>query len=145
MRVHDLRPAKGAKHRVKRVGRGESSGRGKTSGRGTKGTKARGSMRPGFEGGQNPLQRRLPKLGGFRPRDRVEYAVVNIARIGAAFEAGATVDPSTLRSAGLVRKRGPVKVLAQGEITKALTVRANAFSAQAAEKIRAAGGTTEVI
>lgn len=146
MKLHDLRPAKGAKHRVKRVGRGESSGRGKTSGRGNKGSHARGEIPPGFEGGQMPIQRRLPKWGGFTPRNRVEYAVVNLARLDQTFEAGAVVDPEGLRALGIVRKRDvPVKVLAQGELTKKLTVRANAFSAQAIEKITRAGGAAEVV
>lgn len=144
MRLHDLKPARGAKHRTKRVGRGESSGRGKTSGRGQKGQKARGQVRPGFEGGQMPLQRRVPKFGGFTPRDRVEYAVVNVARLEGAFESGEVVDFEAMRRKGFVRK-GPVKVLGQGEITKRLTVRADKFSKQAAEKIRRAGGAAEAI
>lgn len=145
MKLHDLRPAPGAKHRIKRVGRGEGSGIGKTSGRGMKGQKARGQVPPGFEGGSMPLQRRLPKWGGFTPRNRVEYAVVNLARLDADFEAGAVIDPEVLRARGIVRKRGPVKVLGQGDLTKRLTVKANAFSAKASEKIQAAGGAAEVI
>jgi large subunit ribosomal protein L15 len=145
MRLHDLKPAPGAKHRIKRVGRGESSGIGKTSGRGMKGEKARGQVKPGFEGGQMPLQRRLPKWGGFTSRNRVEYAVVNLARLDATFDAGSVVDPESLRRAGIVRKRGPVKVLGQGELSKKLHVKASAFSEQATEKIRRAGGTTEVV
>jgi len=145
MKLHDLRPAKGAHRRRKRVGRGISSGSGKTAGRGTKGTKARGTVRPGFEGGQMPLHRRLPKWGGFTPRSRVEYAVINVADLDAAFDAGAVVDPDTLRQRGLVRKRMPVKILARGDISKALTVRANAFSKPASDKIAAAGGTAEVV
>ncbi len=145
MKLHDLRPAEGEKHRRKRVGRGEGSGRGKSSGRGTKGQKSRNNIPPGFEGGRMPLWRQLPKWGGFTPRDRVPYAVVNVGRLDERFDAGAVVDPESLRQAGLVRKRAPVKILARGEITKALTVRANAFSSQAEDKIRAAGGTTEVV
>src|SRR2546426_11663685 len=98
MRLHDLRPADGAKHRVNRIGRGESSGRGKTSGRGMKGSHARGSVPAGFEGGQIPMQRRLPKWGGFTPRRSVEYAVVNLARLESAFDDGAVVDAQALRA-----------------------------------------------
>lgn len=145
MRLHDLRPGDGATKRRKRVGRGHGSGHGKTAGRGTKGQKARNTIPPYFEGGRMPLWRQLPKWGGFTPRNRVEYAVVNVGRLDERFEAGAVVDVDTLRTMGLVRRRQPVKVLARGEITKALTVRANAFSEQAAEKIRSAGGTAEVI
>lgn len=145
MKLHDLRPAPGSKRRRRRVGRGRSSGLGKTAGRGTKGQKARNNVAPWFEGGQMPLQRRIPKWGGFTSRNRVEYAVVNVARLEEAFDAGAQVDPDVLRSRGIVRKRMPVKILARGEITKALTVRANAFSKGAAEKIRSAGGTVEVV
>ncbi|HVE92763.1 MAG TPA: 50S ribosomal protein L15 [Actinomycetota bacterium] len=145
MKIHDLRPAKGATHRSKRVGRGESSGLGKTSGRGMKGTKARGQVPAAFAGGQMPLQRRLPKWGGFTSRNRVEYAVVNLARLESAFEGGSVIDPDELRRRGLVRKRMPVKVLGQGDISKSLTIRANAFSKQAVDKIQHAGGTAEVI
>jgi large subunit ribosomal protein L15 len=145
MKLHDLKPAKGAKHRRKRVGRGESSGIGKTSGRGMKGQKARNTVHPWFEGGQMPLQRRLPKLGGFTPRNRTEYAVVNLAKLDASFDAGAEVTAEVLASRGLVRKNKKVKVLAQGDLSKALTVKAHAFSKQAAEKISAAGGTAEVV
>jgi large subunit ribosomal protein L15 len=145
MRLHDLKPAKGATHRVKRVGRGERSGRGKTSGRGMKGAKARGNVPARFEGGQVPLQRRLPKWGGFHPRSRVEYAVVNLARLELAFDSGAVVDPDALRRLGLVGKRGPIKVLAQGDLTKRLTIRAHAFSGQARDKIARSGGVAEVI
>ncbi|HVL81109.1 MAG TPA: 50S ribosomal protein L15 [Actinomycetota bacterium] len=145
MKLHDLKPAEGSKHRIKRVGRGESSGIGKTSGRGVKGTKARKTVPPGFQGGQMPLQRRLPKWGGFTPRNRVEYAVVNVARLDATFDAGAEVGPEEMHRHGLVRKGLPVKVLGQGEISTALTVRAHRFSGAAAEKIQQAGGRTEVI
>ncbi len=145
MKLHDLRPAKGATHRTKRVGRGESSGLGKTSGRGTKGTKARKTVPAGFAGGQMPLQRRLPKWGGFTSRNRVEYAVVNLSRLESQFSPGAAVDPETLRRRGLVRSGLPVKVLATGELTKAMTVRANAFSRQARERIERAGGRAEVV
>jgi large subunit ribosomal protein L15 len=145
MKLHELKPAPGAKHRRKRVGRGNASGTGKTSGRGMKGQKARGSVPLGFEGGQMPLQRRLPKWGGFTPRNRVEYAVVNVGRLDDSFEAGETVTPEALRERQLVRKGTPVKVLAAGELTKAITVKAHRFSKQAKDKIQAAGGTAEVI
>lgn len=145
MKLHELKPAPGAKHRRKRVGRGNSSGTGKTSGRGMKGQKARGSVPPWFEGGQMPLQRRVPKWGGFTPRNRVEYAVINIGTLDDAFEAGETVTPEALRDRELVRKGSPVKVLASGELTKSLTVRAHRFSKQAKDKIEAAGGTAELV
>ena len=145
MKLHDLKPAPGAKHRKKRVGRGEASGKGKTSGRGQKGTGARKNVPIGFEGGQMPIQRRLPKWGGFTPPHRVEYVVVNVARLGEVFDAGATVGPAELVAHGLVRRGRPVKVLAHGEITTPLTVKAQRFSKQAEEKIKAAGGTIEVL
>jgi large subunit ribosomal protein L15 len=145
MKLHELKPAPGAKHRPKRVGRGNSSGTGKTSGRGMKGQKARGSIPPWFEGGQMPLQRRVPKWGGFTPRNRVEYALVNVGRLDDSFDAGETVTPEAMQGKQLVRKGRPVKVLAQGEITKALTIRAHRFSKQAKDKIQAAGGNAEVI
>lgn len=145
MKIHELKPAPGSRRRRKRVGRGESSGRGKTSGRGQKGQKSRNTIPPWFEGGQMPIQRRVPKFGGFTNPNRVEYEVVNVARLQEIFDADATVAPDDLSSRGLVRARRRVKILGQGEITKALTVRAHKFSKQAAEKIRSAGGTTEVL
>jgi large subunit ribosomal protein L15 len=145
VKLHDLKPARGAKHRRKRVGRGEGGGRGKTSGRGQKGQKARNTVPIWFEGGQMPIQRRLPKWGGFTNPNRVEYVVVNVARLGEVFDAGATVGPDELVAHGLVRKGRPVKVLAHGDITKALNIRAQKFSKQAEEKIKAAGGTIEVL
>jgi large subunit ribosomal protein L15 len=145
MKLHDLKPAPGAKHRKKRVGRGEASGKGKTSGRGQKGTRARNTVPIWFEGGQMPIQRRLPKWGGFTNPNRVEYVVVNVARLGEVFEAGSTVGPTELVAHGLVRRGQPVKVLAHGEISKALTVKAQKFSKQAEEKIKAAGGSIEVL
>src|SRR5690606_27532416 len=142
MKIHHLKPAPGAHRDKHRKGRGEASGKGKTAGRGTKGTGARGKMPAGFEGGQMPLQRRLPKLPGFTPRNRVEYATVNLKRIDAAFEEGDEVTPETLRAKGLVRRgSAPVKVLGDGELTKRLSVAAHAFSASAREKIDARGGT----
>ncbi|HHC09000.1 MAG TPA: 50S ribosomal protein L15 [Actinobacteria bacterium] len=144
LKLHHLRPAEGAKKRKIRVGRGESGRRGKTAGRGTKGLKARGKVRLGFEGGQMPLQRRLPKLKGFRNPNRVEYTVVNVERL-VVFEPGSVVTPEALRERGLIKARGDVKVLGQGELDRPLTVRAHAFSVGAVEKIQAAGGTVEVI
>jgi large subunit ribosomal protein L15 len=144
MKLHHLRPAEGSKKRKIRVGRGEAGRRGKTAGRGTKGQKARGKVRPGFEGGQMPLQRRLPKLKGFKNRNKVVYAVVNIDRL-AAFAADSTVTPEELRNRGLAKKRGPIKILGEGEIDRALNVKAHAFSLGAVEKINAAGGSVEVV
>jgi large subunit ribosomal protein L15 len=144
MQLHHLRPAEGSKKRKIRVGRGESGRRGKTAGRGTKGLKARSKVRQGFEGGQTPLQRRIPKLKGFTNPNRVEFTVVNVERLG-DFDAGATVSPEELREAGLVKKRGRVKVLGQGDLDVALTVKAHAFSIGAADKIKAAGGSIELI
>jgi large subunit ribosomal protein L15 len=145
VKLHDLKPAPGARHRKKRVGRGEGGGKGKTSGRGQKGQRARNTVPIWFEGGQMPIQRRLPKWGGFTNPNRVEYTVVNVARLAEVFDAGATVGPAELVAHGLVRRNRPVKVLAYGDISKALTVKAQKFSKQADEKIKAAGGTTEVL
>ncbi|MGD2051002.1 MAG: 50S ribosomal protein L15 [Acidimicrobiia bacterium] len=144
MKLHHLRPAAGAKQRKIRVGRGESGRRGKTAGRGTKGQKARGAVRPGFEGGQMPLQRRLPKLKGFKNRNKEVFVVVNVDRL-AEFDADGTVTPDDLRARGIAKKRGRIKILGEGELDRALTVKAHAFSLGAAEKIRAAGGTVEVV
>jgi large subunit ribosomal protein L15 len=128
------------------VGRGPGSGNGKTAGRGNKGAQSRSgySYKRGFEGGQMPLHRRVPKRG-FNNIFRTEYEVVNLDQIEARFDTGATVSPDTLRAAGLVNSRQPVKVLARGDVTKALTVQAHKFSGKAAEKIAAAGGTAEAI
>jgi len=146
MKLHHLKPAPGAHRKRTRKGRGEAAGKGKTAGRGTKGTGARGTMRSGFEGGQTPLHQRLPKLPGFTPRNRVEYATVNVGRIEGAFAEGAEVTPDALREAGLVRRgSAPVKVLGDGELSTALVVSAHAFSSSAGEKISAAGGRTEVL
>jgi large subunit ribosomal protein L15 len=144
MKLHHLKPADGAKRDRRRVGRGRAGAGGKTAGRGTKGWGARHNPKPGFEGGQMPLQRRVPKLKGFTNPNRVEYAVVNVESLGKVFERG-EVDPAALYEHGLVRKGRPVKVLARGELDKALTVRAHAFSDAAREKIERAGGTAEVI
>ncbi|MDQ3974497.1 MAG: 50S ribosomal protein L15 [Actinomycetota bacterium] len=146
MKIHHLRPPAGAHRKPQRKGRGESAGKGKTAGRGTKGTGARGRMPPGFEGGQMPLQRRLPKLPGFTPRNRTEYATVNVGRLDREFGAGDSVTPEALRQRGLVRRgSAPVKVLGDGELTKGLTVSAHAFSAAARAKIDASGGTVRVL
>ena len=144
MKLHHLRPAEGSKKRKIRVGRGESGRRGKTAGRGTKGLKARSKVRRGFEGGQMPLQRRMPKLRGFRNPNRVEYTVINVERLN-EFDAGSTVTADDLRAMGLVKHRGTVKVLGEGDIDRALTIKAHAFSLGAVEKIKAAGGSVEVI
>ncbi len=147
MKLHELSPAAGSKKDVKRIGRGPASGQGKTAGKGHKGQKARAGrgMRPGFEGGQMPLQRRLPKRG-FNNIFAKEIAIVNVAALDKAFEDGATVDVEALINAGLVKKAlDGVKVLGNGEISKKLTVKANAFSESAKSKIENAGGKAEVI
>lgn len=141
-----LKPPKGAQKNRKRVGRGPGSGTGKTAGRGQKGQKARASAKtfPGFEGGQMPLQRRLPKRG-FTPRNRVEYAIINVVDLD-HFDEGAVVNPQAMFEAGLIRKASAlVKILGDGELDKKLTVSAHKFSASAIEKISAKGGTAEVI
>ena len=145
MKLHHLRPVPGSTRDRVRKGRGEASGKGKTAGRGTKGSRARNKIRIGFEGGQMPLQRRVPKLRGFTNPNKVHWSVVNLDRLQAAFPKGGGVDPEGLVAAGLARKGTPVKVLGQGEVSVALQVRAHAFSATAAEKIAAAGGTVEVV
>ena len=147
MKLHELSPANGSTKARKRIGRGAGSGQGKTAGKGHKGQKARAGrgMRPGFEGGQMPLQRRIPKRG-FVNIFRTEMAIVNVAALEKNFEAGATVTVEALVEKGLVKKvLDGVKVLGNGDITKALTVQANAFSESAKAKIEAAGGKTEVI
>ena len=144
VKLHHLRPAPGARSRKIRVGRGESGRRGKTAGRGTKGRLARGSMRPGFEGGQTPLQSRIPHLRGFKPPHREEFTVVNVDELG-VFDGGDPVTVDDLRGRGLARKRGKVKVLGRGELDKALLVQAHAFSSAARAKIEAAGGQCEVV
>ncbi len=146
MQIHDLFPAPGSRKERKRVGRGHGSGHGGRSGRGNKGQLSRsgGGKGPGFEGGQNPLHMRLPKLPGFKNRNRVEYAVVNVSRLDALYEAGDVVDIDSLHAKGVIKsKTVPVKVLGDGELTKALTVRVDKVSAPAKAKIEAAGGTVE--
>jgi large subunit ribosomal protein L15 len=146
VKIHHLKPPVGAHRDRTRKGRGEAAGKGKTAGRGTKGTGARKNTPAGFEGGQMPLQRRLPKLPGFTPRNRVEYAAVNLGRLEETFDAGTDVTPDALRVKGLIRRgSAPVKVLGDGELTKPLTITADAFSASARSKIEAAGGTATVI
>jgi len=145
MKLHHLKPAEGSKSRKIRVGRGEGGRRGKTAGRGTKGQKARSKVRPGFEGGQTPLQRRIPKLKGFKNRNKEYFALINVGKLADNFGAGDSIDPTTLRDKGLIKKRGRVKVLGEGDIGVALTVSAHAFSLGAVEKIKAAGGTVEVV
>ncbi len=146
MKIHELPGDPGRRQKRKRIGRGEASGQGKTAGKGHKGHQARsgGTKKPSyFEGGQMPIARRLPKFG-FTNIFRVEYEVVNLSSLEKSFEAGAVVDVEALRAARLVRTTKPVKVLANGEITKALTVKVDAFSKTASEKIAAAGGSIEV-
>ena len=147
MKLHELAPAEGSKKARPRVGRGISAGQGKTSGRGHKGQKARSGchIRPGFEGGQMPLQRRLPKRG-FNNIFAKEIATCNVSDLEKKFEAGAVVDVNALVESGVVKKAlDGVKILGNGELTKALTVKANAFSQSAVEKIEAAGGKAEVM
>ncbi len=147
MGLDKLKPAEGSKGKKFRVGRGQGSGNGKTAGRGHKGAQSRSGYKSkrGFEGGQMPLHRRIPKRG-FTNIFRREYEVVNVDRIAEVFEAGTVVTPELLRAHGLVsRGAAPVKVLARGDVAKALTIKAHKFSGKAAEKIQAAGGTTEVL
>ena len=141
LKVHHLRPAPGSKTAKTRVGRGEGS-KGKTAGRGTKGTKARYQVPAGFEGGQMPIHMRLPKLKGFKNRNRQEFQVVNVAQLASLFPEGGTVGIDELVQAGAVRKGEPVKVLGNGDLSVKLDVSANAFSESAREKIAAAGGST---
>ena len=147
MKLHELRPSEGAFKTSKRLGRGTSSGLGKTSGKGHKGQNARsgGGVRPGFEGGQLPLFRRLPKRGFSNAMFKVEYATINVSDLE-KFEDGAVVTPELLKEMGILKKQlAGVKVLGNGNLTKKLTVQANKFSALAVEKIEAIGGKAEVI
>ncbi len=146
MKLHELRPAEGSTTAGKRLGRGVGSGLGKTSGKGHKGAKARsgGGKRPGFEGGQMPLYRRVPKKG-FTNIFGTDYAAINVERLN-AFEDGATVDAKALLDAGIIKKAlGGVKIMGNGELTKKLNVKAAKFTASAKEKIEALGGKAEVI
>jgi len=147
MDLSNLKPAERSKFPKKRVGRGQGSGNGVQAGRGHKGAKSRSGFKfkRGFEGGQMPLHRRIPKRG-FHNEFRVEYAVVNLDTLAERFDAGTVVTPELLRESGVIRSaRQPIKVLARGDISKKLTVLAHKFSGKAAEKIAAAGGSTEVL
>lgn len=147
MQLHDLFPAPESRKNRKRVGRGNGSGHGSTAGRGDKGQNSRsgGGKGPGFEGGQNPLHMRMPKLGGFKNRSRIEYAVVNVGRLEELYGSGDTVDVDSLFDKGVIKaKTVPVKVLGDGELTKALTVRIDKVSAPARAKVEAAGGTVDL-
>lgn len=147
MKLHELSPAAGSKKEVKRIGRGTGSGQGKTAGKGHKGQKARAGrgMRPGFEGGQMPLQRRVPKRGFVNIFGK-ELSIVNVSALDQSFEDGAVVDIDALLEKGLVKKvLDGVKILGNGEISKKLTVQVNAYSEAAKQKIEAAGGKAEVI
>ena len=147
MKLHELPPAAGSKKEVKRIGRGAGSGQGKTAGKGHKGQKARAGrgMRPGFEGGQMPLQRRVPKRGFVNIFGK-EFSIVNVSALDQSFEDGAVVDIDALIEKGLVKKvLDGVKILGNGEISKKLTVQVNAYSEAAKQKIEAAGGKAEVI
>jgi large subunit ribosomal protein L15 len=143
VKVHDLQPPKGSRRSRIRVGRGTSGRRGKTAGRGTKGQGARDNVKPGFEGGQLPLAQRVPKLKGFKNPFRVEYAVVNLDTLE-RFD-GDAISPDALRERGLVAKRGLVKVLGRGRLTRAVRVQAHAFSKTAEQAITGAGGSVEVL
>ena len=146
MELKDLKPAEGSRHSRKRVGRGNGSGYGKTAGRGLNGQKSRagGGKRPGFGGGQTPLAMRLPKLPGFRNINRVEYLPVNVSRLEEKFEAGEVVNGESLKAKGIIKHEDAlVKVLGDGELTKALTVSVDKVSASAKAKIEAAGGKVE--
>ncbi len=146
MGLENLKPPSGATHSKKRVGRGQGSGNGKTAGRGHKGAQSRSGFKfkRGFEGGQMPLHRRVPKRGFHNPF-RVEYEVINLDTLSEIFEAGTVVTPELIVERGFATGNAPLKVLARGEVTKSFTVRAHRFSGKAAEKIAAAGGTTEVL
>ena len=149
MRLEDLRPAPGSTKKRKRIGRGPGSGHGKTAGKGHKGQKARsgGGARPGLEGGQMPLYRRLPKRGFVPYGGKTEFAIVNLKDVVARFAAGSVVDPDSLLQARLIKKadRGAVKILGEGDVSHALTVRAHKISESARRKVEAAGGRVEVL
>ena len=149
MRLEDLKPAPGSTKKRKRIGRGPGSGHGKTSGKGHKGLNARsgGGARPGFEGGQMPLYRRLPKRGFLPYGGKTEFAIVNVGELSARFAAGSVVDPETLVMNGLIRKsgRGAVKILGDGDVAHPLTVRVHKVSGAAKQKLEAAGGRVEAL
>jgi large subunit ribosomal protein L15 len=145
LKIDDLKPASGSTHATKRVGRGRSSGHGKTCGRGTKGQKARSKTRQGFEGGQMPLQRRVPKLRGFKPRAKKRFHLVNVEILN-RFADGEAVTPEALVEKGILKKLNfDVKILGRGELERGLTVKAHAFTRSAVAKIEAAGGSVEVV
>ncbi|MDO9557425.1 MAG: 50S ribosomal protein L15 [Coriobacteriia bacterium] len=147
MQINDLFPAPGSRKSRKRVGRGHGSGHGGRSGRGDNGqlSRAGGGKGPGFEGGQNPLAMRLPKLPGFKNRNRIEYAIVNVSRLEDLFDKGAVVDIDALFAKRVIKSKSvPVKVLGDGDISKSLTVKVDKVSASARVKIEAAGGTVEL-
>lgn len=144
MKLHELTPSEGSRFSRRRIGRGDSSGQGKTSGRGQKGQKARGKVRVGFEGGQMPLYRRIPKRG-FNNINRKEYAVVNVVKLE-SFDNGTEVTPELLQQSGLVKNaKSGIKILGEGELTKKLTVKASKFSKAAQSVIENAGGKIEVV
>ena len=144
MKLNELKPSEGSRTSRKRIGRGDSSGNGKTAGRGQKGQKARGKVRLGFEGGQMPLYRRIPKRG-FTNINRKEYAIVNLDALN-VFDEGAEITPEALLKAGIIKKQlSGVKILGNGEVSNKFTVKAQKFSASAVKAIEAAGGKTEVI
>lgn len=145
MKLVDLTPGVGANRDKKRIGRGIGSPQGRTAGKGDKGQKARNKVRPGFEGGQTPLHRRLPHMRGFTNKWKKVYAVINLSRLD-EFETGTVVDPDMLMDLGIIKKmENGLKVLADGELTKPITVKAHKFSKTAEEKIKAAGGSAEVL
>jgi large subunit ribosomal protein L15 len=144
LQLHDLQPAPGSKKKKIRVGRGEGGRRGKTAGRGTKGQKARNNVPPWFEGGRTPIHRQIPQLKGFKNPNKVVFNPVNVGDL-AQFDAGTEITPDLLRQAGLSKKKGPIKVLGNGEIDKALTIQVHAASESARSKIESAGGTVELI
>jgi large subunit ribosomal protein L15 len=144
MKLHHLKPAEGAKKERSRVGRGRAGVRGKTAGRGTKGYLAKHNPKLGFEGGQMPYQRRVPKLKGFNNPNRVEHSVVNVEQLQTVFGEG-EIDPAAMYAHGLVHKGQRVKVLGRGEVSAALVVRAHAFSETAKSKLEQAGGRAEII
>ena len=144
MKVHDLKPAAGSRHEPRRVGRGIAGAGGKTAGRGTKGQGARNTVRIGFQGGQLSLIQRTPKARGFKNPFTIEYQAINLDALD-AFETGSEVTPASMRSRGLVHKGALVKVLGRGQVTKALTVKAHAFSKAAVDAIQAAGGSVEIV
>ncbi len=142
MKINELRPSPGSRHKKKRVGRGPGSGHGCTAGRGSKGQKAHGKVRLGFEGGQMPLIRRIPKRG-FASRSKVEWAIVNLEKIEGEFSAGENVTSESLIQKGIVKRGLPVKILGKGDITKPLKISVDSFSKGAKEKIEKVGGTVE--